>query len=117
MTNETKKRELEKPEVLAREYGVPKDSLRKAADEHGFTIRMGKAVRIARADMGELIKACREKPRERASISANRESGISATPDEMTSRPARATATKLKGLSSATSQLKAGQLAQFPQKQ
>jgi excisionase family DNA binding protein len=54
-------------EEAAQQLGVPKGSLKTAAQEHGLLIRMGKALRIDPNSLKELIVKCREKPKEPAS--------------------------------------------------
>lgn len=55
----------------ARILGVPTESLRRAADCHGKTIRIGRAVRLHPKDLEELIELCRV-PRRSPSLPAQR---------------------------------------------
>lgn len=87
----------------AHELGVPKMSLRNAAETHGLLVRMGRALRIERASYPELIEACRKKPKEPAYTSGRRESTTSETLVKSTDRPARAVAAMLKERSPITS--------------
>lgn len=50
-------------EEAAKELGVPKGSLRAAAEEHGYLVRMGRAVRIDRNDFEALVQKCKEQGR------------------------------------------------------
>lgn len=43
-------------EEAAQELGVPKGSLCTAAEEHGFIVRMGRAVHIGRNDFQTLVE-------------------------------------------------------------
>tara|TARA_R100001086_G_scaffold209999_1_gene125881 strand:+ start:202 stop:441 length:240 start_codon:yes stop_codon:yes gene_type:complete len=55
----------------ADELGVPKASIRTAAETHGFLVRMGRAVRVERDRLGELIEKCRDQPKGQGSTSSN----------------------------------------------
>ncbi|MFN3145287.1 MAG: helix-turn-helix domain-containing protein [Paracoccaceae bacterium] len=89
---------LLKIEEAARRLGVPKASLRTAAEKHGLLVRMGRAVRIDPNDIERLIEKCRDKPQGRASTGEKtRAFGSSETPDDLTVQRARATAARLKG--------------------
>lgn len=84
-------------DVAARELGVPKGSLRAAAEQHGLLVYIGRAVRIDRNSYGELIEKCRAKPQEQGSISVRtRVSSTSVTQDAPTVQPALDTAMMLK---------------------
>ncbi|MFC6461234.1 hypothetical protein ACFSYD_13500 [Paracoccus aerius] len=89
----------------ATRLGVPEYSLRKVADDHGMTIRIGRAVRLHPDDLSEIISLCRGERKDRASTGASgqmdRQSGKSgtATPDY---RPAQTAAAMLKRSSRAT---------------
>ena len=100
----------------AHELGVPKMSLRNAAETHGLLVRMGRALRIERASYPELIEACRKKPREPACISGRQVSGTSAIPAATTYRPAREVAEMLKSRSPTTSPRAEGQLVPLQRK-
>jgi len=52
---------------VARHLGVSVDSLRKVADEHGFTIRIGRNFRLLESDVQKLMELCRQK--EKAPVS------------------------------------------------
>lgn len=84
-------------EAAARQLNVPVASLRAAADEHGLTIRMGRAIRIHPDDLGRLIELCREEPKDRAYSGAKTDKpGKSETRAAPVSRPALAAAERLK---------------------
>lgn len=87
----------------ARELGVPKESLRRAADDHGMTIRVGRAVRLHPNDLEELIELCRVAPRVRASTGARQEQSGKSETAAPAFRPAQAAAQKLKARSQPTS--------------
>jgi hypothetical protein len=88
---------LKKIEEAASDLGVPKGSLRTAAEQHGLLVYIGRAVRIDPNDYQELINVCRGKPQGRASISAKTlECGSSATLATPTVQQAHATAAMLK---------------------
>jgi len=96
--------------------GVPVAGLRAAADQHGMTIRMGRAVRIHPDDLGRLVDLCRVEPRGRACTGAQTERhGKSATPAAPASRPARQAASKLKARSRPTLTESTGQLVRLGQ--
>lgn len=82
---------------------VPVGSLRSAADEHGLTIRMGRAVRLDPNSLEELIDLCRVEPKARPStgetVKMARPSGKHETPRSHQSRPAQIAAQKLKDIS------------------
>lgn len=91
---------------VAAEANVPKEALRKAADEHGKTMRIGRAVRLHPEDIEELFSLCRVQPSRHASTGAKektpRASGKSAT-GQPASRPAQTAAQRLKDSSRRTS--------------
>lgn len=102
-------RPLLKLEEAAQQLRVPKGSLRTAAENLGFLIRMGRALRIDPDSLEELVKACRVRPRERASTSAETPgSGSSATPGAATDQQAQEIAERLKQRSRRTSPSAAG---------
>jgi hypothetical protein len=86
--------------------GVPAESLRRAADYHGKTIVIGRAVRLHPADLQELLDLCRVPPKVPASTSDSakvaRPSGSSSTKGP-SSQLARQTAAALKERSRNTS--------------
>ena len=86
----------------AAELGVPKGSLKTAAKEHGFIVRMGRAQRIDRNDLAELVKTCRNTPKVPVSTADRTASTTSAT-DRTASQRALETAERLKRLSPGTS--------------
>jgi len=83
--------------------GVPKGSLRTAADKHGKTIHMGRTVRLHPDDLEELINLCHVGKKGQDFIGENQPDGMasgkSGTPEIFGSRPARAAANKLKARS------------------
>jgi hypothetical protein len=98
----------------AKQLGVPKASLRAAAEQHGFIVRMGRAIRIERNRLGDLIKKCRDP--QKAHDSSNTSTGrntTSRTPvDSQAQRVAQA-AQKLKKRSRHTSPQKGGKVLQM----
>lgn len=103
-------------EQAAAELGVPKLSLRNAAETHGLLVRMGRALRIERASYPELFEACRKKPKEPACTSGRQVSFTSEIPAATTYPPAREVAEMLKSRSPTTSQRAEGQLVPLPRK-
>ena len=95
----------------AAELGVKSGSLRTAAEQHGFLVRMGRSLRIESETLLELIKLCREIPPERGSTNAATASSRSATVPDSSQR-ALAIAAGLKARSLATSPKGTGQPAQ-----
>jgi hypothetical protein len=93
--------------------GVPKESLRKAADEMGMTIRMGRFVGLCREDLKELIEKCRVEQKAPDSTGGRsqvkRPIGKSEIPAMYASQPALSAAARLKANSRTTSP---GKLAQ-----
>ena len=87
--------------------GVPQRSLRTAADKHGKTIKIGRAVRLHPDDLGELINLCRGREKGQDCTGDNQSdegaSGKSEIPVMSGYRPARIAASKLKGRSPNTS--------------
>lgn len=96
----------------ARELGVPVGSLRREAERLGLLIRMGRAIRVARADFGELIEGCRENPRAPASSSGATADSTCAMALSSSQR-AREIAERLKRSSRATSRSAGGQLVRL----
>lgn len=91
-------------EAAAAEIGVPKASLRSAAEQHGFLIRIGRAIRIDPNQLPELLKKCQNAPKAHASIGTNPgESGSSAIQDARKLQQAQQTAQRLKDASRNTS--------------
>lgn len=97
-------------EKAARDIGMPVASLRSAADFHGFTIRMGRAVRLHPDDLGRLIDLCRVEPKDRASTGAPTEKPTKSAMATPAYRPAQAAASKLKANSRRTSPKSTGQV-------
>lgn len=91
----------------AKQLNVPTESLRRVADAHGKTIRMGRALRLHPNDLEELIDLCRVEPKGPASTGTNdkddHRSGKSETPATCESRPALTAAQRLKASSRNTS--------------
>ena len=92
-------------EKAAIELGVPPGSLRTAAQQHGFLVRIGRALRIDPNDIPELIDRCRDTPRDPDCIVAATAAAItsSATPEAGSPQRALAITEKLKELSRGTS--------------
>ena len=86
----------------AAELGVKSGSLRTAAEQHGFLVRMGRSLRIESETLPELVELCREKPQERDSTNAVTASSRSATVPDSSQR-ALEIAEKLKRRSPAIS--------------
>ncbi len=87
----------------AADLGVPMGSLRTAAEQHGYLIHMGRAVRIDPSCYKELIHKCRVKPQEQGSINAPTPAfSTSATLASGTDQQALEAAMRLKRLSRPT---------------
>ena len=98
----------------ADDLGVPKASLRTAAQEHGYLVRMGRSLRLERDRLPELLKKCRDQPKERASTSSNTApTGTSETPGSQIAQRAAQAAKKLKKRSEHTLPPKDGQVLQL----
>lgn len=82
---------------------VPAASLRAAADRHGKTIRMGRAVRLHPDDLGELIELCRVQAKEPASGSEKTPASGSSSTARPSAERARQAARKLRQNSRDTS--------------
>lgn len=96
-------------EEAAADLGIPAASLRNAAEAHGFIVRMGRAVRIERNRLPELIKKCRDQPKEQGSTSTSTApSGTSSIPDAGQGQRAAQAAQRLKKPSQPTSPQKGG---------
>ncbi|MCE8438887.1 helix-turn-helix domain-containing protein [Rhodovulum sulfidophilum] len=87
----------------ARILGVPTESLRRAADCHGKTIRIGRAVRLHPKDLEELIELCRVPQKEPAFTSAKTPANGSSSTARSSAERARQTAERLRRSSRATS--------------
>ncbi|MFG6566719.1 hypothetical protein ACGYLA_03035 [Sulfitobacter sp. 1A13679] len=97
--------QLCKIEEVAAELGVPKASLRTAAETHGFLVRMGRAIRLERDRLPELLKKCRDQPKEQGSTNTStRPTGTSSTPASPGGQRAAQAAAKLKKPSQRISQ-------------
>ena len=95
----------------AEKLGVPKGSLRSAAEAHGLLICMGRTRKISPDDLPELIEKCRNAPKAPASTGGKTSlSGSSATLDARTDRPASKIAEKLKKRSHSTLHKKTAQV-------
>ena len=90
----------------ADELGVPKAAVRRAAEQHGFLIRMGRALRIDRQTLPELVEKCRD-PQKAPAYSNAAAATTSATETDALQR-AHETALRLKRRSPATSPKRAG---------
>lgn len=104
----------------AESLNVPVTSLRTVADEHGLTIRMGRAVRLHPHDLDTLVKLCRVAPSAPASTSGESldrpRTMRSETPAASPSLLARAAAEKLKRPSRTTSNGSTAQPVQLRRK-
>ena len=86
-----------KIEEAAAELGVPVSGLKTAAETHGFIVKMGRAIRLERDRLPELIKKCRDQPKGQGSTSSNTDpTGTSETRDSRTAQRATQAANKLK---------------------
>lgn len=54
-------------EQAAAELNVPAEALRAAADTHGKTIKIGRAIRVNQDDLVEIVRLCQQKPKVPAS--------------------------------------------------
>jgi t-SNARE complex subunit (syntaxin) len=89
----------------AKELGVPKTSLRNAAERHGFIVRMGQAIRLETDRLGELVKKCRDHQKVLDSTNTNTgANGTSLTQDASHAQRAVQIAQTLKKSSRATLQ-------------
>lgn len=96
---------------IADELGVPKASLKTAAETHGFIVRIGRAIRLERERLPELLKKCRDQPKEQGSTSSNTDrTGTSETRGNPTAQRAAQAAQKLKKHSEHTSPQRAAQV-------
>ncbi|MER5171626.1 hypothetical protein [Thioclava kandeliae] len=95
----------------AEELGVPVRSLTTAAEEHGFIVYMGRAKRLEKDSLGELIKKCRAQPKAPASTnSPTGHSGISETQANPIGQRAAQAAKMLRKRSQPTSPQKGAQV-------
>ena len=95
----------------AADLGVPRASLRTAAEDHGLLVRMGRALRIDPDAIPELVKRCRENPRAPACTAAPTTAGSSSAMTADQSQQALEIAETLKRRSRVTSPRKAGRKA------
>lgn len=100
-------------EDAARQMGLPVASLRSAADRHGITIRMGRAVRIHPDDLGRLIDLCRVDPKAPACTGGQTDRPSKSETTTTGHRPAQAAALRLKARSRNTSRESTAQLVQL----
>ena len=106
-----------KIEEAAAEIGVPSASLRTAAENHGFIVRMGRAIRLERDRLPELLKKCRDHPKGQGSTNSNTDrTGISETKAKPTVQRAALAASRLKKPLAHTSQPKGAQVLPMNQK-
>ena len=103
---------LLKIEEAANQLGIPKGSLRSAAETHGYLVKMGRTVRIDQESLPELIKLCRDQKQAPASTNLKTESSSSEIPVGRNNQQALETAEKLKRLSRDTSRNATGQSVQ-----
>jgi hypothetical protein len=109
--------QLCKLEEVAAELGVPKASLRTAAENHGFLVRIGRAIRLERDRLPELLKKCRDQPKEQGSTnSSTARIGTSETRGNPTAQRAAQAASKLKKPSPRTSPREGGKVLPMSRK-
>ena len=87
----------------AAELGVKSGSLRTAAEQHGFLVRMGRSLRIESETLPELIKLCRENLPEPACTFTPSASSFTSATEPSSSQRALEAAEKLKRRSRGTS--------------
>ena len=61
---------LIKTKDLAAQLGLPHDAMVDVASKHGLIIKCGRTKSIMEDEIGELIEACREKPKQPVCYSA-----------------------------------------------
>lgn len=91
--------------------GVPAKALRRVAEDHGFIIKMGRAIRLDPNQLQEIIEKCRDQARAPASSPNGTASGISETEAESSVARALETANGLSKRSPDTLQNATGQPA------
>lgn len=102
-------------EAAASALGVPVRSLRSAAEQHGYLVRMGRAIRIEAESLGELIQKCRDPQKAPAFTSSPiARTGISETQGDQINQRAASAAQMLKRRSQPTSPQKAAAIAPPP---
>jgi hypothetical protein len=95
----------------AQTLGVPRASLRSAAETHGYIVRMGRAVLLESDRLSDLVKKCRDPQKEHVSTNSNIvRAGTSGTQANPTKARAMNAAKTLKKRSRPTSPQKAGQV-------
>lgn len=98
-------------EDAARELGVPATGLRTEAKRHGYIIKIGRAIRLDRNQLGELLLKCQGQPKGQGSTNSNTaRTGLSATRANPTGQRAAQAAQRLKKPSAHTSPPKGGQV-------
>ena len=96
----------------AERLNVSRRGLRAEAERHGFIVRVGKAIRIAETDLGELIKKCRDPAKGRDSSTAPTVTSSSFATANTECQQALESAAKLKERSRRTSRPRTGPPAQ-----
>lgn len=93
---------------------LPAQSLRSAAEAHGYLVRVGRSVRIVESELAEIVEKCRCQPKARASSSENEKaetpSGSSRIRGSQSVARAQQIAEKLKTSSRNTSRGKPGEV-------
>lgn len=101
----------------AARLGLPERSLLREAERHGHLVRVGRALRIPEAELGELIAKCRCQARVPASCSESgkdaRQSGASSTRGSPSVQRAQEIADRLKSRLPTTSPGKTAQPVQL----
>ena len=92
----------------AADLGVPRASLRVAAERHGYLVRMGRALRIDPNDIPELVEKCREPQKAPASTAGPTTAATSSATTAGQSQQALEIAETLKRRSRAISPQRAG---------
>ena len=100
-------------EEAAKRLGVPRTALRAAADRHGFTVRVGRAIRVDANQLGDLIELCRDRAKERVSSTAQTEASTSSATASTECQQALASAAKLSKPLRCTSHNETGPPAQL----
>jgi hypothetical protein len=101
----------------AKEIGVPKSSLKSAAQAHGLIIRMGRALRIDPNQLPELFRKCQDQQKGQGSTnSSTARIGTSETLAKPTAQRAADAAKMLKKPSPPTLPQKGGEVLQMNHK-
>ena len=82
-------------EEAAIKVGVPPGSLRRAAEKHGYLVKMGRHPRIERRTLEELVEKCRVKPEAHESTDGRTRASTSSETAEDISQRVLATASRL----------------------